>query len=1158
MSTASNSLSTALSQFIRLNKNALEIFHRINEAVTSDKENITVDLFDDIGNLKRIQVPAFGFLKKEITRLENDIRNLSGVGDSDTVVQLSDGSHRRVITQKLKSPANNITTLNTPVSFNQKSNWFFEDFLDPLLYITLDVSNQIPTDTEKTIVRKYLLQLDNEVKKQYFNENFKGKSDLDYVDFNSQLLSQGISYVVDEDFRDMPAREIRYSGNFDVLKIGDQSTTTLVDGTTVTKRRKVYKLNKLTYTDSHAGFTDTLGLKVNDSLIVNTNLKDTRYIIKEIDSSTNSIVLELVEGYQAIGIGVAQLSIYREIDNTLEVQIPINFDKYLVTFIKAVDPVSKYPSEHWSPGVAMFTNELILNTNTNEKISLETFYRNEVTDFGMFLLSMAKDKITPSALAIIPAVPILNIDALKVVQVNNHITDNPAIKEIEKLSADRNNLISKIKELDTAISTKTATITTKQYSSTIEKDKDQSELDSLINQRASSAKLHASIVTDIDSKSLAQNINDATPIFKLRGFFPIPNAKVSKFTGNQHIIGFEKEYRYVSLDGNSNKVEQFNFIDTDGTTRQGAQSNWISAGITYRDRIFNETTGQYEWADENISDADKNNINQLDITISPNEGVEVRVRSVSEAGYPSNPAKSNWSEIIRVDFPQDLITANTPGKIISDNQNELQRVKLQDDLTTMGVTVHVDDQFTANNKTFKHKADTIYSGFNSAEQNPISLYDKLIELTNQLNTLQALVNKAKGILSVKLLDENGNQLIIEKNTLNRQFSGYYADIVKSLDVKKGAIVSKTYFIVLENTEATPLELISRAPGNRVTKAYNSGGLTFNTTLIPIQPDATIASDTYYINRGMYDFVPLVYTNPHLLAAEITNFSPYQSAQKKGQFIYARWMDSSGADSFYIDKDIDDNTIITEISDAEYKLTTNIYPIGSVGNDFIWNNDIETDVTALSNTLAEYDSGKDILLHTDYVSKISAAASGIVTNSKVATLISDNTNGKKQIGYFYDSVAGRTIKTAFNPDDQYTLGRASVGSYLFLAPTDIEDLQVNGNDSLSIKTITLGYNNSIKIPLIFQFRMTDYAGIGTTGIGFIGGDTTGATKDMTYAKRMGFDIAVSETERFSFDIEIFAKYRSNSLNLDKIPSRDISLAINDVTNNLKTPTVNVGG
>ena len=91
-------------------------------------------------------------------------------------------------------------------------------------------------------------------------------------------------------------------------------------------------------------------------------------------------------------------------------------------------------------------------------------------------------------------------------------------------------------------------------------------------------------------------------------------------------------------------------------------------------------------------------------------------------------------------------------------------------------------------------------------------------------------------------------------------------------------------------------------------------------------------------------------------------------------------------------------------------------------------------------------------------------------------------------------------------------------------------------------------------------MTDYGGVGDTGIGFIGGDRTGATRDLTYSKKIGIDIITLDGKdeiRFSYDIEVFSKYRSNKLNLDKIPARDISLALDDISKNLGKRTPNIG-
>lgn len=1164
--TTKNSLSTLLSQFVRLNRNALEIFERINEAVTSDKETINVDLFDDESNLNRIQIPSFGYLKSEISRLDRNFGNLAGVGDSNTSVRLPDGSYRKVITSKLNTAANDITDVNVPTSFNFKNNWFFEDFLNPLMYINIDVTSQIPISTEKFLVKKYILQLDNETKKKYFDDNFKGRSDIDFIEFNKSLIENDISFIPDDDLRDVPPRENVYTGTFDILDIGNKEYEVLVDGDTVVKRRKTYKLNKLTYTDLNSGYPDTVSLKVGDSLAVVSDEIDTRYVVKEIDSSTNNVILELIEGYRGLAIGIDQLMIYREIDGNINLDIPISFDKHLVIFFKAVDPDSNIPSDNWSPGIGFYTNDLILQSDEDEIVSLDTFYRNEVTDFGLFIMSMAKDKVIPSSLSLTPNIPEIGNANLKPMQINNHITDNPAFKELKSLSDDRNRLSSEIKELDVAISSKKTTINTKQYNSYIERDKDRAELNSLIEQRSSSAKLLASIVEDINAKAKSEDLMSAKAKYRVRGFIPIPEPRRSKYTGDQDIVAIEYEYRYVGTDGGSNAIKQIVQTNVDGSELIGAQGNWIKAPIIPRQKYQDESTGEFFWEDQNIEDPEQININQVDIPIRQGESVEIRARSISEAGYPTNPARSNWSEIIKVDFDDSLIQPDTVGSIIEENNKEAQRVKLEESLDAKGVITHISDQFTANEKVFKHDAGNIFSGELTDEQTPISLFEKLQSLTNRLAKVEEIIARVKGELRVKLQDENGNEVLIERNTITKQFAGYYSDLVRDLDVKKGAIISKTYFITLENTKATTLELISRISGNRKLKAYESGGLFGSSTINNI-----VANDAYYVNRGKYDFVPLLYTSPDSISNNFINESPYQSSQLRGQYIYARYNDVAGTDEYYIDFNLDNNAVISSVDDAEYSYLGNpLATNGNINNDFIWSgtydngNPVGTsaDIVQLSSVSTEYNSGDEILLHINHPDVINGVQASNINarNAKTATLTNSDTHGKKQTGYFYDNVENRTIKCSFEPDDQYTLGKASVGSYMFIAPSDEDTLSVNGDDSLSTKLIEFGPNNSIRIPLVFQFRMTDYAGVGDSGIGFIGGDSTGATKDITYSKRMGFDIITHDgnnEDRFSFDIECFAKYRSNKLNLGKLPIRDISLALNDITKNLGSTTPNIG-
>jgi hypothetical protein len=433
------------------------------------------------------------------------------------------------------------------------------------------------------------------------------------------MLAQNIQFILDEEILDVPPRSVKYTGKFDVIKISDVTTQTLVNGVTTDVRRKTYRLNKLTYSDTSTGFNDTVGLKIGDQLAVNTGTKGTRYEITDIDSSTNSVVLEVIEGYDAITIGAGVLSIYKGLESSISIEIPIGFDEYLVTFVKSIDPASKIPSELWSPGVSFYTNELNIVLSDGLSQSLDVFYRNQAVDFGQMLLSFSKDKMIPSAFGIKPTSPAVSSSDFKVVQVNNHITDNPVIDDIKRLADDRNRLASEIKEKDSSIAIKRTTINTKQYSSDVERNKDLNELQSLTDQRSSTAQLFASTVQDIQAKSTSKDLSNAQPKYRVRGFWQIPDPQYSKYTGNQEIVQFIIEYRYLSTAGNANNIDQIQFTDKDGVQRSGAFTNWIIQPGAARKRVMDETTGQYSWAVENVQDADVININQLDISIQQND-----------------------------------------------------------------------------------------------------------------------------------------------------------------------------------------------------------------------------------------------------------------------------------------------------------------------------------------------------------------------------------------------------------------------------------------------------------------------------------------------------------------------------------------------------------
>jgi len=1214
-----NSISTILPELLRLYNNSLEGFEKITEAITSDQETVAIDVVDNNNNIRRMFVPSFGYLKNKLELLETNFRSLVNVDSGKSSIKLSDGQFRNIMISNIKGEADDVTELNTVSNFNIKDNYFFENFINPYLYISLDLTGKVPRDIERIEVYRFILDLDNAAKRTWFEENYIGRNEVDYVTFLSDLISNGIAYIPDRDIIDVPPRTVRFKGGFNVIRISDTTTEEEINGITVNLKRKVYTLNKLSYTDTRSNFLDTMNLKIGDSLIVAGDIRDTRYIIKSVDTSTNSVVLELIEGYRTIPIGADTLIFYSEQDNFVEGQIGIGFNERCVVFVKPIDPVSKISSKNWSPGVAFYSNDLKITINGLEQ-SLEQYYRTEVTDFSTYLFNLAKDKLPPAILGIIPDAPVLNGENVSVLKINQHLENNQSVKDLIELQNQKITILSELKELDDAIKAKRELIATKNYSGNQqERQSDKNEERALITERNTKTELYSSIVKEIEALAKSGSLTSFIPKYRARGYFEYPDLKSIPETGFQQIVQFITEHRYLSLDGAANPVNQLDFTDGD-VQRRAAFSPWERTESKVRNRVYNPDTDEYEWEIEDVENADQYNINTIDIPIRKGEILEVKVMSVSEAGWPSNGLKSDWSNIIRIQFPDQFTTSNIVTDILSENQIDLSRVRLQEELNSKGIDSHLSDSFTANEKYYPHQAQNIASGFLSPEQTPIDLYNKLIEMTTQLQEYGEILKKVKGTLVVKILDEDGNETKINKNQINKFFAGYYTDIVNTLDVKKGVIVSKTFFLQLENIAATALELISRLPGSYTKRVKRSEADTpdiipaiygyYENNDITIEGNPSyVSSDDTYNTKLKYDLVPVVLTNSNNSdnTDEIGVLAPYQAAQVKSQFIYCRFKDLAAEESFYYhneptNRGTDVGTPITNGEEAEYSYGR-IVPGASVSDDdFIFGaafnsgvpyRDVEFDPSNPSGIPDEtievhidhpfvqseiiynsvYEQITGITPTTETVAELAVQ---LFRHSKFSILQSNTKLGKKQNMYIYDGSADetkraqmltaggngsdlvftRTLKTSFEENDQYLLGKYTCGSYMFLATDTHETICVDGKNATSLKSIEFGSHNSLKIPLIFQFRMTDYWGKGSEGLGNIAGVQNGSITNVTYAKRMGFDIYDVAGDTFSFDIEIFAKYKSDNLNLEQLPSRQLQVAIDDVSNTLENlaPTI----
>lgn len=1159
MAGTQNSISSLLEQFLRLEKNALAIVAKLSEVVTSSNETVEIELTAEDGTTQTFMVPSFGYLNSKIDRVDNTTQSLAGLGDSSAVIRLPDGTTKKIFEASIIRDPEPISTLAVPAQFKVRNNWFFESFLNPLLYISFDVTGLVPDNMKKAFVKRLIFNTTTQSIKDYFDQNYKGRNDIDYTDLLVDLDAQGITYFTDDEIVDLPVSVMRYRGNFDILKVVDEEVQITSNNKTITTKKRKYKLDKISYTDILSGTTDSKTLQLNDVLLT---ADGTKYKIESIDTAERTVVLKRTQGSQALTMGTDVLTIYSPPYSVKEIQINVGHDERQVIFVKPIDADFDVASSTYSPGVAMFTNELIIATGSGNK-TLDDFYKSDVTDFGQQFINSAKEKQVPAVYGVAPIAPALTETNFQVVLINEHKKDTKEVDAIRQKLATKVELENQIKQLEEAINSKKNDLNNNSSTrSDAEKRKIKADLDTLAKEKASKVNLYSSVVKELSTKSKENPVVAESAKYRVRGFWPIPDAQVSDKTQPQEIIQFKIAYRYIKKDGNAAGTKELEFVDNDGTVKSGAFSNWTEFKSDIRRRVYNVDTGFYEWAIEDVSDADTVNINQLDIPISKGEKVQVRIKSISEAGYPLNPIESEWSDIVTIDFPDDLQISDDSVGILSEIGGEEIRVKFQEELNARSLDLHLLNSFPSGDRYFGHTADNIASGFFTAEGKVIDLFEKLKGIDTELQRLKQLIERAKGTLVLYLLDETGNVIKITPNSTNKIFAGFYKDLIKSgsgntVTYEHGKIITKTYVLRAENSAATALELASLFPGGQGTLTPTSN------------PSSPATSQDYDTNRR-YDIVPIATTGvSQPTTGTLKHEPPFQSQQCKSLWLYNRYKSVGLDETLYAPYGT--GGLTSTLSDAyNYQgqtISASLYPLngpyllpyqpswagppGTSADSNVWNGTLTGTVANGGGRLSEFCIHKD---HPDLVTADSIATySGGTTwqsgsfRGSISSLVltrypkfthglyfnEDITSvsyGKKQLqatpavtytsGTIYDKHF--PPKIGFYSNDEYLVGKFTCGAYLYTAPVAYDDIAVDGNTDLAKRTLEFGEDKGINIPIIFQFRCSDK-------LGYVGGfRNSGTISNITYTKKIGVDIAVKNDSTFSFDLEFTAKYQNDSL------------------------------
>ncbi len=841
---ARSSFPAVAEQIITFNKNLVEILSKINTLSSTTEPNVNVKIIDESGVLKEYTLPSFSFLKGEIDRLNNNVNSIYNIDNSGALIQTSAGNKfKKVVTVDLNKEPASLNELQVVNTFKSAKNWIFDGLLNPILKIELDLSGKIENDVRKCLVRRYIVNFAKDTAGNFtplgqsalnsFNTLFRGKSNVNINDFatwhkTTAGLVDGLTPNYDEQIFDLEPNELLYDGVFSVLGTEEDRLN----------RKLWYHVNTLDYlvTDTN----EVRQLAKDDELMLNADISNTRYKVIEISKSNSNdrIRLERQEGNQPIPIGTGTLKIYSPVVYTKKVDISIGYNERNVVFIKPINTDNHLVAKNWSLGSGYWTNDLRLSSTADDNgLTMEQYYIDYVYDYGEVLQDLVAKKV-PNKLGGTPNSPTLNAANFKVVQINKHLTDTPDANLIKTKHNLMNSLKSEITQINDAVESKNKKNKVLRFTTEADKKQIGLEVDSLNKKRDSKSKLLASVTQEIIDISKSPALTKVVPKFSIRGFWLIPEAIVTRGTAPQEVVQFRVQYRYLSKDGRETPTETFRVaktVNAQTTTQTAAFSNWNEFKTDARKRVYDAAKGTYTWQIEDIESADTPNINQLDLSIQSNEKIEIRIKSISEVGWPESPVESDWSQTLTVEFPDDLNNVlNENDFILKAASKEDLKVSLNSELSAKGLDQHLGDTTVINNQTYHHDASKILSGFKDANGVSLGLFDYLKNMQDRIASLEEKIKRAKGELEVIIL-RNNQEFIVQNGsevTFNIECEDYLDNFVGSANtrqVQSGRVyanniyVIKDFVVKLRNKAIdSPLGLLSNRSYSQNSDIYNAG------------------------------------------------------------------------------------------------------------------------------------------------------------------------------------------------------------------------------------------------------------------------------------------------------------------------------------------------
>jgi hypothetical protein len=970
-----------------LYRNIYNLLNGFQQASITSNSSIVVPIEKVDGTFENVTINSFQKLQQELTRIDSNFKSLLN-GDNLSYVLDSDGS----ISQLTKTSFINAEYLEN-FTFDQGNTCFIDktSIINDLIFPNVKIPVTIDSNLQSDIFSRIFEITDG------WSQIPENPTILDI----EYLLSTG-KIIAQEYIRSLKLEkeQVQYFGKFTIESIIPNQTSNNIFSII---------LNEIKYTGLNT-IGNSIELKVGDIFVSKAGAS--KYIINEIDKVLKSLVITRISGSEVLSIGIDALY-YNEIltNDKKIVGISVKPNQTIVAFLSTENFKNiSYPSKGIKINTA--TYQVIYKEKT---YTLDEFFSTYVLNFSEYLMAFINESTIPVHLGITPTKPVLDPLNFKFIQINKHLSNAKSVTEIEELNKSKQAIQNDIDFKQKLINKIQLEIDTLKFKSLTEKNY---KLSQIINLRQDILTLKSNILSitqDFDSNATRYGLKSITPKYKVIGFWQIQNPSYSPLTALQHIIKYEVNYRYLSKDTDTIENTSYKMVTTEGKSVSVAFSPWSDLRTKTLQKIKN-LDGLYEWQTEIIDSVDEININQLAISITEGEAIEIKIRAVSEAGYPIAPLMSEWSDILRLEFPNELKQSNITSTI-SQNNIDLNKAQFDAILQNYGLVSHISGTIKEGEKTFLHSAKDIASGQFTAEQKNIPLDTVITDLMKEIAYLKA-GNSANNVL-IQLVDFNNEVFNIKNNTTMELFAGNYSDNISLLDKTSwGSIIRKKGYIKIQNNNSVPIEIKTLIPGT-----------IFDSIKAPIYYNIMLKN----VNKLSQDSKQIIYFRNIDLTGQPTE--PFKLVTPRLPFSVTE-PNANDIDDLAID--IDRNIIYRDIENNIVKCKLN--PT------------YNTNFVAFTTEHPQYGT---VDLKTEF------------DRLKLYTY-----NVKaKQFQTEYNSDGNNLL--GFADNDFFAVGQKTCGAFLYPIISNIASISVIGDTAVS--TMIIPKELEILIPFVFEYRMIDRIG-----------------------------------------------------------------------------------